>query len=246
MSLEIEKLERKIARSAGCVLTPNWLRDRAVAELGLDSGRAHPFAMEGRLANEWEMPLDVGHVKMGVGLGPIDRVALFIGPLEHAAGVDILLEAMPVLLRRWGDLRLVFVGNGPMRGQLERRAHEVGVAWTVRFLGDVGGLALTHLLRASEALVLPSRHRIAMDDAVVDLARKAGRPVVTTHGGPAHLVRHEDNGLLTYDNPGSMVWASIASWAIPATPNAWARTAGAAKEECCAGSRWRATTSIRA
>jgi glycosyltransferase involved in cell wall biosynthesis len=46
-----------------------------------------------------------------------------------------------------------------------------------------------------------------MDDAVVDLARKAGRPVVTTHGGPAHLVRHEETGLVTYDNPGSMVWA---------------------------------------
>src|SRR5205823_11036473 len=32
-------------------------------------------------------------------------------------------------------------------------------------------------------------------------------PVVTTHGGPAHLIRHEDTGLITYDNPGSMVWA---------------------------------------
>jgi glycosyltransferase involved in cell wall biosynthesis len=41
----------------------------------------------------------------------------------------------------------------------------------------------------------------------VDLARRAGRPVITTHGGPAHLVRHEENGIVTYDNPGSMVWA---------------------------------------
>ncbi len=31
--------------------------------------------------------------------------------------------------------------------------------------------------------------------------------MVTTHGGPAHLVRHEENGLVTFDNPGSMVWA---------------------------------------
>jgi glycosyltransferase involved in cell wall biosynthesis len=207
ISQKIEQLERRIAKSVGCVLTPHWLRDRAVAELGLDSGRVHPFAMEGRLPNEWEAPLDVGHVKMGFGIGPLDRVVLFIGPLEHAAGVDILLEALPVLLRRWGNLRLAYVGNGPMRGQLERRAHELNVEWAVRFLGDVGGSALTNLLRASQALVLPSRYRIAMDDAVVDLARKASRPVVTTHGGPAHLVRHEENGLLTYDNPGSMVWA---------------------------------------
>jgi glycosyltransferase involved in cell wall biosynthesis len=55
--------------------------------------------------------------------------------------------------------------------------------------------------------VLPSRYRVPFDDAVVDLARRAGRPVVTTHGGPAHLVRHEETGIVTYDNPGSMVWA---------------------------------------
>jgi glycosyltransferase involved in cell wall biosynthesis len=206
-SAAIEQVEKRIAQATGCVLTPGWLRDRAVAELALESGRVHPFAMEGRLPNQWEVPLDVGHVKMGFGIGPLDRVALFVGPLEHAAGVDILLEALPVLLRRWHDLRLTYVGNGPMRGHLEWRANELGVGWAVRFLGDVNGLSLTHLLRASEALVLPSRHRIAMDDAVVDLARKAARPVVTTQGGPAHLIRHEENGLLTYDNPGSMVWA---------------------------------------
>ena len=206
-SRQIERLEKQVAQAAGCVLTPASLRDRAVAELGLESGRVHPFAMEGRLANEWEAPIDFGHVKMGHGIGPVDRAILFIGPLEHAAGVDLLLEALPVLLRRWGNLRLAYVGNGPMRGHLERRSHELGVAWAVRFLGDQSGLGLINLLRAAETLVLPSRYRIAMDDAVIDLARKAGRPVVTTHGGPSHLVRHEEDGLITYDNPGSMVWA---------------------------------------
>ncbi len=207
LSRQIEEVERRVARAAGCVLTPAALRERVAAELGLDSGRIHPFGMEGRLPNEWEAPLDVGQVKMRFGVGPLDRMLLFVGPLEHAAGVDLLIEAMPTVLRRWGNLRLAYVGNGPMQAGLERRAGELGVSWAVRFLGHQDGMNLTHLLRASEALVLPSRYRIPMDDSVVDLARKAGRAVVTTHGGPAHLVRHEENGLITYDNPGSMVWA---------------------------------------
>ena len=94
-----------------------------------------------------------------------------------------------------------------MHGHLRHRAHQLGVGHAVRLLGHVEGPLLTRLLRAAEALVLPSRYRVAFDDAVVDLARRAGRPVVTTHGGPAHLVRHEENGIVTYDNPGSMVWA---------------------------------------
>jgi glycosyltransferase involved in cell wall biosynthesis len=132
---------------------------------------------------------------------------LFVGPLEHAAGVDLLLEALTVILHRTPNTRLAFVGAGPMAGLLDYRAHQIGVGHAVRLLGHVERSQLSRLLRASEALVLPSRYRIPMDDAVADLARLASRPVVTTHGGPAHLVRHEETGLITYDNPGSMVWA---------------------------------------
>jgi glycogen(starch) synthase len=163
--------------------------------------------MEGRMPNEWEAPLDVGRVKMDIGFGPLDRLLLFIGPLEHAAGVDLLVEALPTLLHRAGNVRLAFVGAGYLHGHLAHRAGQLGVGHAVRLLGHVEGPLVPRLVRAAEAVVLPSRYRVPFDDAVVDLARRGGRPVVTTNGGPAHLVRHEENGLVTYDNPGSMVWA---------------------------------------
>ncbi len=207
LSRSIQAAERTVARFAGCVLTPDWLRERAVTELGVDGERVRAFPMEGRVANEWDCPLDYGHAKGEIGVGPLDRLILFIGPLEHAAGVDLLVESLPVLLRRTGNLRLAFIGAGSMHSHLENRARELGVAHAVRVVGHREGPQVTRLVRAAEALVLPSRCRLPFDDAVVDLARKAGRPVVTTHGGPAHLIRHEENGLLTYDNPGSMVRA---------------------------------------
>jgi glycosyltransferase involved in cell wall biosynthesis len=207
LSLEIEKTERELAHAVDCILTPDWLRDKAVAGFGIDGEHVHPFAMEGRLPNEWESPLDFGQVKCMFGIGPMDRLVLFVGPLEHGAGPDLLVEALPCLLQRWGNLRVGFVGMGNQHGHLQHRAHELGVAHAVRLLGHVEGPHLTRLLRSSMAVVLPSRYRVPFDDAVVDLARRAGRPVVTTQGGPAHLVRHEETGILTYDNPGSMVWA---------------------------------------
>ncbi len=207
MSRAIEEAERSIVRAVPCVLTPEWLRERAIADLGVDGARIRSFPMEGRLANEWEMPLDYGQVKGEIGVGPLDRLLLFIGPLEHSAGVDLLVEALPTAMRRTGNLRVAFIGAGSMHGHLEQRSHELGVAHAVRLLGHREGPQVNRLVRAAEALILPSRCRVPFDDAVIDLARKAGRPVVTTHSGPAHLVRHEENGLLTYDNPGSMVWA---------------------------------------
>ena len=207
LSQEIAEAERQAVRAAACVLTPPWLRDKAVAELGVAPTHVRAFPMDGRLPNEWEAPLDFGQVKMSIGHGPFDRLILFVGPLEHATGGDLLLEAMPTALHRAGNVRMVFVGVGNQFGHLQQRAHQLGVAHAVRFLGHREGPELARLLRAAEALTLPSRYRVPQDDAVVELARRAGRPVVTTHGGPAHLVRHEENGLVTYDNPGSMVWA---------------------------------------
>lgn len=207
LSRAIEEAERSIARDLRCILTPDWLRQQVIAELGVEGERVRSFPMEGRMANEWELPIDYGQVKGEIGIGPLDRLLLYIGPLDYSAGVDLLVEALPTLLNRSRNVRLAFVGAGTMHGPLEQRAHQLGIAHAVRLLGHREGPQVQRLARAAEAIVLPSRCRVPFDDAVVDLARKAGRPVVTTHGGPAHLVRHEDNGLLTYDNPGSMVWA---------------------------------------
>jgi glycosyltransferase involved in cell wall biosynthesis len=207
LSERIENAERSVACRADCVLVPEWLHARAMTELGVSEDKLSCFAFEGRFLDEWECPLDVGHVKMEMGFGPLDRVFLFMGPLEWGAGVDLLIEAMPALLNRYHGCRLAMVGYGGMQGGLEHRSHELGVAHAVRWLGHMEGHPLVRLLRAAEAVVLPSRQREGFDEGVVALARRAGRPVITTHQGPTHLVSHEQNGLVTYDNPGSMVWA---------------------------------------
>ncbi len=206
LSLEIEKLEREAARAAECILVPPGLREKVLASLGTDENRVHAFPIERRAPDEWELPIDAGQVKREIGFGPLDRLLLFVGPLEPGAGPDLLLEALATVSGRVPQLRLAFVGCGGLHGPLEGRARQLGLGHAVRLLGHVDEHRLIRLLRASEALVLPSRHRVTNDEGVVGLARRAQRAVLTTHGGPAHLVKHEENGLLAYDNPPSLVW----------------------------------------
>jgi len=207
LSLKIQNAERALVELVNCVLTPPWLQEKALAEYGTDKSTIFAFPMEGRLLNEWNCALDAGGVKQALGFGGMDRLLTYVGPLNHEAGLDLLIEALPIAAGRVPNLRLAIVGAGPMHDSLARRAYDIGKGHCVKMMGEMGGVKLTQLLRVSDALILPSRRRIHMDEAVVELARRAGKAVVTTHGGPSHLVKHEENGIITYDNSNSMVWA---------------------------------------
>lgn len=150
--------------------------------------------------------IDPGPVRMRYGVGPLDPMVLFVGRLSTQKGPDILLEAVPGILGHWGNAKIVFAGDGDMRQGLERRAHELGVAHAVRFLGAMGANgSLVDLFKSTDLLCVPSRNEPF--GVVVLEAWAAGKPVVATHnGGPRHFVEHGTDGLLVYDNPSSVCW----------------------------------------
>ena len=78
-----------------------------------------------------------------------DLLALFVGRLEREKGVEVLLEAWSRANLSDGA-RLAFVGEGPLRAQVERAGRGV-VA-----LGPAGRAELPALYAAADALVLPS------------------------------------------------------------------------------------------
>lgn len=53
---------------------------------------------------------------------------------------------------------LVFAGDGPLRENIERQAHELGVSERVRMLGFVNQSRLPGVYRASDLLILPSEY----------------------------------------------------------------------------------------
>jgi phosphatidyl-myo-inositol alpha-mannosyltransferase len=78
------------------------------------------------------------------GRRPIDALRrgprlLFLGRLEPRNGLNVLLEAMPLILRRFPNALLTVAGDGPWRGYYERRARGLGLGENgrVRFVGRV-------------------------------------------------------------------------------------------------------------
>ena len=64
-------------------------------------------------------------------------VVLSVNRLEYRKRVDVLVEAFRVLIERGSDAKLVIVGQGDERGNLERQVRDGGLEGAVRFAGVV-------------------------------------------------------------------------------------------------------------
>jgi glycogen synthase len=149
--------------------------------------------------------LDPGDVKRSYSVGPVDPMILFSGRMVLQKGPDLLVEAIPAILRFYPSAKFVFAGDGEMRGAVERRCHALGVAHATRFLGHQRHDALTNLYKSCDVVCVPSRNEPF--GIVLLEAWSAGKPVVSTrNGGPDEFVWHEVNGLKVYAHPDSIAW----------------------------------------
>ncbi len=125
---------------------------------------------------------------------PVNRFAVgWIGRMTAVKRTDDVLVAFKALRDRGVDACLCMVGDGPDRGQLERRAHELGIVRDTLFLGYQENVGPFYA--AFDALVLPSGNEGTPVSAIEALA--AGRPVVATRvGGVPDVVRDGEDGFL--------------------------------------------------
>jgi glycosyltransferase involved in cell wall biosynthesis len=92
--------------------------------------------------------IDPGEVKRTYHIGPMDPMILFSGRLAYQKGPDLLVDAIPYILRFHPRSHFVFAGDGEMRAHAERRANALGVAHATRFIGFQENGTLANLYKA--------------------------------------------------------------------------------------------------
>lgn len=143
--------------------------------------------------------------KRKYGIGIYDPVALFVGRMTNQKGPDMLLEAVPDVIRDHPNAKVIFVGDGDMRSHLENRTRQLNVSHAVRFTGHISDQDKANLLKACECVVVPSRNEPF--GIVVLEAWASGKPVIATHGtGAGEIVWHDVTGLKAHQNPNSIAW----------------------------------------
>ncbi len=119
-----------------------------------------------------------------------------LGNHFHVKGIDVLLQAIPALLREAGEtFEVVLAGDGPLRSEYEKQARGMGIARIVSFMGGVRHQDVPKLLARTSVLCMPSRSE-GLGIAALE-AMACGVPVVASSvGGLTEVVDQGTRGFL--------------------------------------------------
>jgi PEP-CTERM/exosortase A-associated glycosyltransferase len=124
----------------------------------------------------------------------------FIGSFFAWEGLSQLVEAMPAILEREPDARVLLVGGGNEELALRQQVARAGLGSKVIFAGRVNQREVTSLYAAVDALVYP-RLPMRLTEMVTPLkpleAMALGRPVIASNvGGHREMIQHHATGML--------------------------------------------------
>jgi L-malate glycosyltransferase len=140
------------------------------------------------------------------------RVGMIARMNTRSKNHRILLEAAARLRERSQSFELVFVGDGPLRPELEQLAEELRIGGSVQFLGDRHDIPA--ILASLDVTVLPSSSE-SLSNAILE-SMAAGVPVIANRvGGNSELIA-EGRGFLVQPNDVEALEAALVQIAADA------------------------------
>jgi phosphatidylinositol alpha-1,6-mannosyltransferase len=188
----------------------------AVTVVSRDMAKALPQATSGRGDRPKVMPMGVDTQRFSgerARNGDSEQTVLFVGRLARKKGVEYLIRAFPAVLACHPAARLLVVGDGPCRGELETLSSQLQLQDSVRFAGAQPPATLPRFYQSSRLFVGPSVVARSGDTEAFGLvfveAMAAGCPVVATAvGGIPEVVIAGRTGLIVEpESPGSLAAA---------------------------------------
>lgn len=137
-------------------------------------------------------------VRTKLGLSEKNLVLLLIGRFVPKKGFSLALNALPSLLAKDANIKLLIVGSGPLKTDYEEIINKHNLSDSVIFVGSIPTNELVGYYSACDIFLMPSQ-RLPADglNVVVPEAMACARPIVATNvGGNELVIFHGQNGYL--------------------------------------------------
>lgn len=176
-----KKVITALLPAASGIITRSAELARLLGEAGLPQERLHPIyngidldlfhPVDARIARrELRLPLDC-------------RIVLFVGNFVDIKNPGLLVQAVAKLREddAFSNVLLVFVGGGPLEGEITFQASRGGMGERVMLAGRLAAPMVAKFMQASDVICLPSDNE-GVPNVILE-AFATGRPVVASNVG---------------------------------------------------------------
>ena len=187
-------IERVSALFTTRIITPTGIEKKE--ELSLGIGRPNQFRVihNGIDIDRFEKRvIDAPAKRAELGLNSSHKVICTIARLSEEKGILYLIDALETVAKEIPSVKLVLVGEGPLRKTIEQKAKDKGILSDIIFLPAQEDIAA--VLAVSDLFVLPSLYE-AFGLVLVE-AMVMKKPVISTRtGGIPEVIEHGKTGIL--------------------------------------------------
>jgi phosphatidylinositol alpha-mannosyltransferase len=179
---QLKKIHGRIAisRRAHQAAEPYVPGEFRIIPCGIDLGRFHPAPNPGTPEPE----------------NPPHASILFLGRLDVRKGIEVLLRALPEVLRSVPGCRLTVAGRGPMERDARQLAARLGVDASVDFVGTIRPEDLPRLYAGCDVYCAPGLGGETLGIVLLE-AMASGAPVVASRiPGYDETIRDGIDGIL--------------------------------------------------
>jgi glycosyltransferase involved in cell wall biosynthesis len=132
-------------------------------------------------------------VRSQLGLGADARLIAMVGTLKEVKGHHYMVEAMTSIVPQYPDVHALFIGDGPLKRELQAQVEKVSLNTHIHFLGNRSDVP--ELLAASDFFALPSLWE-GLSMALLE-AMTTGLPIVASEvSGTVGAITPNETGLL--------------------------------------------------
>ena len=209
-----KKLAKEILLNAEKVVCISSYMKRKLIDIGIEKGRV-VMVMPGIDTKEFFPGKPAQEIVERTSHGK-NKIVLTVARLVDRKGIDYAINAFSLVKKEIPDSKMVIVGDGPERANLEKIARDLGLENDVVFAGKMVGHELVNYYNASDVFVLPStvneKEFKSEGFGVVFLeAAACGKPVIGTRtAGIVDAVEENVTGILVEQrNTGQLADAMI-------------------------------------
>ena len=142
---------------------------------------------------------EVEELKNTLGLAKNDFVLLFVGRLAEEKNVEFLLNSEKKLVKKYKNIKLVIVGDGPDKDNYEKLSSKLGIAENVIFTGKAAWEEMPYYYHISDVFVTASKTE-TQGLTIIEAMASNVIPVCMEDEAFQSMVTEELNGLFFKTN----------------------------------------------